>query len=278
VRLIRSELLKIRTTKTWWWLGLGALVTIALALLFNIIFASQYLSENPPSTEGAPAAQAEVMQAQQDVVVQAANIYTSGQYFGLLFVMLLGILQVTTEYHHQTATMTFLTTPRRTIVILSKLATVTLVGAAFWLVTSAIDLAVGSAWLVSAGHGSQLGEWGVTRAILLNLLAYVIWAIFGVGFGTLITNQLGAVITAAVLYLVGTQAAGLIFFGLSIWLDNTDILEWQVIVPSIASSLMISGAELPGSPPQWVGAAVLIGYAVVTGTVGVLLTRRRDVS
>jgi ABC-2 type transport system permease protein len=278
VRLIRSELLKIRTTNTWWWLGLGALVAIALALLFNIIFANQYLSDNPPSPEGAPDQQAEMMQAQQDVVVQAANIYTSGQYFGLLIVMILGILLVTNEYHHQTATMTFLTTPRRTTVILSKLATVMLIGAVLWLVTSAIDLVVGSIWLVNAGHGSQLGEWGVTRAILLNLLAYVIWAIFGVGFGTLITNQLGAVITAAVLYLVGTQAASLIFFGLSIWLDNTDILEWQVIVPSIASSLMITGEELPGSPPQWVGAAVLVGYAVVTGTIGVLLTRRRDIS
>jgi ABC-2 type transport system permease protein len=278
VTLIRSELIKIRTTSTWWWLGLGALVAIALALVFNIILAGQYLSDNPPSDEGAPAQQAEMMQAQHDVVVQAANIYTSGQYFSLLFIMLLGILLVTNEYHHQTATMTFLTTPRRTAVILSKLATLTLIGAVLWLVTSAIDLIVGSVWLVNAGHGSQLGEWGVSRAVLLNLLAYIIWGIFGIGFGTLITNQLGAVITAAVLYLVGTQAASLIFFGLSIWLDNTDILEWQVVVPSIASSLMITGAELPGSPPQWVGAAVLIGYAVVTGTIGVLLTRRRDIS
>jgi ABC-2 type transport system permease protein len=278
VSLVRSELLKIRTTKTWWWLALGALVTIGLALVFNIIFASQYLGDNPPSAEGAPSQQAEMLQAQQDVVVQAANIYTSGQYFGLLFVMILGILQVTNEYHHQTASMTFLTTPRRTIVILSKLATVMLIGAALWLITTAIDLAVGSTWLVNAGHGSQLGEWGVTRALLLNLLAYVLWAIFGVGFGTLITNQLGAVITAAVLYLVGTQAASLIFFGLSIWLDNTDILQWQVIVPSIASQLMITGEKLPGSPSQWVGAAVLIGYAVVTGTIGILLTRRRDIS
>lgn len=279
MKLVRAELLKIRTTNTWWWFGLGSLAAVALALLFNIIFANQYLSNQPPSTEGMPAEQAAALLAQRDVVVQAANIYTSGQFFGLLFVMILGILVVTNEFYHQTATTTFLTTPHRTTVIMSKLITATLIGAAFWVVTTVLDLVVGSIWLTRAGHGTQLGEWGVTRALLLNLLAYAIWAVFGVGFGTLITNQLGAVITAAVLYLVGTQAAGLLFFGLSYWLDNPSILEWQVVVPSIASKLMISGGEnMPGSPPQWVGAAVLIGYALVTGTIGVLITRRRDIS
>ena len=38
---------------------------------------------------------------------------------------------------------------------------------------------------------------------------------------------------------------------------------------------MISGAELPGNPPRWVGAAVLIGYAVVTGVIGTSITRTR---
>jgi len=41
---------------------------------------------------------------------------------------------------------------------------------------------------------------------------------------------------------------------------------------------MISGTEIPGNPPRWVGAGVLIGYAVLTGIVGTLLTQRRDIS
>ena len=48
------------------------------------------------------------------VAALAANIYTSGQFFGLLFVMLLGMILVTNEFFHQTATATFLTTPQRT--------------------------------------------------------------------------------------------------------------------------------------------------------------------
>jgi hypothetical protein len=41
---------------------------------------------------------------------------------------------------------------------------------------------------------------------------------------------------------------------------------------------MISGTELPGNPPRWVGAVVLISYAVITGVLGTLITKRRDIS
>jgi hypothetical protein len=41
---------------------------------------------------------------------------------------------------------------------------------------------------------------------------------------------------------------------------------------------MIAGTDLPGNPPRWVGAAVLIGYALVAGTIGTLIMRRRDIS
>jgi ABC-type transport system involved in multi-copper enzyme maturation permease subunit len=273
--LVRSELLKIRTTNAWWWLAIGAFVMTALAFVVNAFTADAILS----GEFGDQGLDPEQLAAQQDVVGQAANVYTSGQFFGLLFVMLIGILMVTNEFYHQTATTTFLTTPRRTMVIAGKLVTASLVGFAFWLVTTVLDLGAGALFLEAAGHGHQIGEWGVTRAVLLNLLAYAIWTIFGVGFGTLITNQLGAVLTAVVLYLIGTQAATLVFFLLSEWLDIETLLEWAVIVPSVASQAMVSAVpDVPGNPQWWLGALVLVAYAAVTGAVGVLLTRRRDIS
>lgn len=192
--------------------------------------------------------------------------------------MLLGIVLVTNEFYHQTATTTFLTTPRRTAVVVAKLVTATLLGAGFWLVTTALTVPATTIFLNAEGMDSHFGDWPITRAILLNLLAYTLWGIFGVGFGVLIRSQIGATITAVVLYLVGTTAASIIFTLLQQWLDADWIAKLQVIVPSIASQLMITGTELPGSPPQWVGAAVLIGYAVLTGTIGTLIVRTRDIS
>ncbi len=77
----------------------------------------------------------------------AANLYTSGQFFGALFVMLLGTLIVTNEFSHQTATTTFLTTPHRTAVILGKLIAGVAVAAFFWLITTVLNVIAGAVFL-----------------------------------------------------------------------------------------------------------------------------------
>ncbi|GGM28726.1 MULTISPECIES: ABC transporter permease [Micromonospora] len=274
MNLVRSELLKIRTTAAWLWMALGALAMTALAFAVNAWLAHTTLTGDTDML-GLPPEEAA---AQQDVVGQAANIYTSGQYFGLLFVMLIGVLMVTNEFFHQTATTTFLSTPRRTNVILSKLVAASLIGFGFWLVTTVLDLVAGAVFLSANDFGTQLGEWDVQRALLLNLLAYAIWTILGIGVGTLITNQIGAVVTSAVVYLIGTQVAGLFFFLLSSWLESEAVLKWQVVLPSVASQVMVNSIESPMLPVWWVGALVLVGYAVVTGLVGILITRKRDIS
>ncbi|WP_319459523.1 ABC transporter permease subunit [Micromonospora sp. RTP1Z1] len=277
MNLVRSELLKIRTTNTWWLFGIGALVTLAGAFLVNALNANLSLTGGQ-DLEGVPADQAEQIRAAASEVYQSANLFTSGQYFGLLFVLLLGIIVVTNEFYHQTATTTFLTTPQRTRVVTAKLVTAALFGALFWLVTTLLTIPATLIYFNVQGWDAHFGSWDVTRAILLNLLAYVLWGIFGVGFGVLIRSQIGATITAVVLYLVGTTAANLVFFLLQQWLEWDWISKLAVIVPSTASTLMISGTELPGNPPQWVGAAVLIGYAVVTGAIGTMIMRRRDIA
>lgn len=278
MNLIRAELLKIRTTNVWWVFALGAFVLQAIAFAINAFQAHFFFTNYSAALEGASPDQAEALAAQADKVYQAANIYTSGQFFALLFVMLLGIILVTNEFQHQTATTTFLTTPHRTAVIMAKLGTAAILGGLFWLVSTMINLVAGAIFLSSEGVGTYLGDGAITRAILLNLLAYTLWGIFGVGFGVLIRSQIGATVTAMVLYLVGTLAAGILVEVLQNGLGWAWVGKAQVVIPSIASGLMISGTELPGSPPQWVGAVVLILYAVITGAVGTLIVRTRDIS
>ena len=48
------------------------------------------------------------------------------------------------------------------------------------------------------GLTNSLTEWLVQRAIIFNLVAYLLWALFGFGLGTLIHSQIGAVVTAMV--------------------------------------------------------------------------------
>ncbi|MFY1695595.1 MULTISPECIES: ABC transporter permease subunit [unclassified Solwaraspora] len=275
MNLVRSELLKIGTTSTWWIFGLISLPLWGLTLLVNYVQTT--ILADPANRAQVTGDNAEVLEAVSDGPVLAANLYTNGQFFGLLIVMLLGVIVVTNEYFHQTATTTFLTSPRRTEVILAKLAAASLLGLLFWLVTTVMNLIVGALLLNVLDVGTQLGTGTVWEAVGLNALAYLLWANFGVGFGVLIRSQLGATVSAILLYLGGYLGAAIILTTLAARFGDW-INDLQLLVPSLASQLMVAGTDLPGSPPRWAGALILIGYALLTGIVGTMITRRRDIS
>jgi ABC-2 type transport system permease protein len=301
MRLIRAELLKLRTTHMWWIFLVCSLAFTGLALLINCVQADQelhtpdYLDQTPPAgmSDEDKAAFEQSMQQERDRVAAAqtaagvaryaANIYTSGQFFGLLLVMLLAILLITNEFYHQTATATFLATPKRTKVIVAKLVTGALMAFGFWFITTAINVGVGVAFFSSEGFSNSLGHWTAQQAILLNLLVYMLWAIFGIGIGVLLRSQIGATITAAVLYTIGTYAALAVLALVREYLIKKDwVMEAAVYIPPLASSHVLG--TLAGQvgdthlPARWVAAVVLIGYAVVLGTIGTLITRKRDIS
>lgn len=268
MRLIRAELFKVRTTALWWIMGIILVPLYAASILVN------WLTANLASS--APDDNEQLRVALQPINV-ATNLYTSGQYFGILIVLLLSAIVVTSEFFHLTATTTFLVTPRRESVILAKFGAAIVIGLIVWASTTVLNLIFAPLIMNSLHIGVQLGEPAVWRAIGLNALAYVLWAILGVGAGVLIRSQIAATLVLAITYTVGAQAVGVIFLLLS-----TNVAKWfeklQVIVPTTASQLMVSGTDLPGNPPRWVGAAVLIGYAVVGGVIGTVITKSRDIS
>ncbi|MEV4136782.1 ABC transporter permease [Dactylosporangium sp. NPDC049742] len=307
IRLIRSELLKVRTTNMWWIFLLISLVFTGLALWINIEQTKSELTDNftaypqgdpPPNLTEEQRAQFEADQRQYQeqeaarvakahaagqLAKFAANIYTSGQFFGLLLVMLVAILIITNEFYHQTATATFLATPKRTKVITAKLITAGLAGVLFWIITTAISIVGGVLYFGAEGLTNSLGNWTAQQAVLLNLLVYVLWAVFGIGIGVLIRSQIGATITAACLYTVGTWAAIIVLTLIHELVIKKDwVLESAVYIPPLASSHVVGGlaTQLGGVdlPPRWAGAVVLIVWAVVLGTIGTLITRKRDIA
>lgn len=294
MRLLRSEFLKIRTTNVWWLFLIGVFVFTALSLWIwmgtgagQINTAAAGSTEPFVPPEGVPEVQVEAMRQQWEIehnltrtlISVAANVYTSGQFFGLMFAMLLGTILVTNEYFHQTATATFLTTPHRTAVVLAKLATAVLAAGFFWLFTTVINVAAGSVFFAAKGYGNQLDHWPVQRALMFNGLAFALWGVLGVGLGVLIRNQIGAVLTGALSYIIGTQIVQGIAFLISTWLDTEWPLRLMVAWPAVASSVMISPERLyPQSPAWWVGGLVLLAYGVVFGGIGTLIMRKRDIS
>jgi ABC-2 type transport system permease protein len=282
-RLVAAELMKIRTTNTWWLLTLGIVVFTALALTVNGF--GHHFELYPPldrvgSGERRDAiTQAAIAHSPAGLRVIAADMLTSGQFFGCMLAMLIGILVVTNEYFHQTATATFMTNPHRTAVIMAKLAAASLFGALFWLVSTILDVATTPIYLHTQHVDVSLTQWPVVRSVLLNLLAFVMWGIFGLGLGTLIRSQIGSVVTGTAVYLIGFAAVVIIFQLIYNLYPHTWILRMPVISPAVASLVMTTpGRAFEHAPPQWVGLLVMIGYSVVAGGLGIWLTRRRDVT
>jgi ABC-2 type transport system permease protein len=276
--LIRSEYLKIRTTSAWWLFGLGTILTTALALLVNIVTAHFFL-RGTLASDASPEERANYL-LQHNPVTQAANIYTSGQFFGGLFVMLLAILMITNEYYHQTATVTFLTSPHRTSVVLAKFVAAMIASVFFWALTTVLDLIAGSIYFKADHFSTYLGNWQVDRAILINLAIFALWAVFGIGIGVLIRSQIGATVTASLLYVVGTAIASIITSLIhQFWIKKDWVLTMQVLVPARAAEIATSPTKLfPQSPPEWVGAAVLVGYGIILALIGTSIMRTRDIS
>ena len=113
--LVNAEIMKIRTTNTWWLLLVGLVLITAQGLLSK--GAGHHYELHPAvsrmSMQDAELAVAQAAQAGTHAGLAAigADMMTSGQLLGVLVAMLTGVLIVTKEYHHQTATVTFLTNP-----------------------------------------------------------------------------------------------------------------------------------------------------------------------
>jgi len=194
--------------------------------------------------------------------------------------MLLAILLITNEYFHQTATTTFLTTPHRTAVIGAKFVTAMLAAAGFWVVTTVLSLIAGTIYFNIDGFPNHLDDWDVQHAILVNLMVFALWGVFGIGIGVLLRSQLAATITATLLYVAGTFVAGIIFqLVYYLWIKQGWVLTLQVLLPAEAAQVATAATKAyPQAAPWWVGVLVLLGYGIVTGVIGTLIMRRRDIS
>jgi hypothetical protein len=123
-------------------------------------------------------------------------------------------------------------------------------------------------------RGFDLG-YGADRlwpSVLLGVVAVAIWTLVGLGIGTLIRNQIAAILVAVfVVFLVEGIATAV--------LAATDLDAVAKWLPTNASTALTSpGGSQLDYLPWWGGGLVLLAYAVVLAGVGLLLSSRRDVT
>jgi len=266
--VVRSEWLKLRTTSVPWVLtGITLFITGLSILLYFLNHGNSGggrggqgpdLGFGPPHS-GYP----HTTQQLRDLLGTGLGSY--------VFALLLGVLIITTEFRHKTVTTSFLVTPRRTVFVAGKLVLAALAGAALALIVLGATL-VGGGIALSAKGGSFPSLVHQLAAVAPGMvLVYVLFALLGVGVGSLITNQVAAIIISLVWFFILEPIFG------SIW---SWLVRWFPSGAASAASNVTAGRRdaAVGLFNWWQGSLLILAYGLVFAVIGSFVLTRRDIT
>jgi len=238
----RAELLKIRSTRTTVGLVVGM---VGLILLFSLLTGLLTKAPNLVTTE------------------DQRGLLLVGAYAGV-FSALAGIMLVTSEYRYGTIKPTFLFTPRRSRVVVAKVAAGVLAGLAFGIVGTALGFGIGYACLAGRGIDYALNDRQTALLLVGTVVGTAIWGGIGVGLGAILRSQVAAII------------------GVLAWAFVAENLLFAFLPgigrfgPTHAENALIGVATehlLRATP----GGLVVVAWAAALSLLGITLVARRDV-
>lgn len=196
IRLVRVELLKLRTTRLW-----IVLLGVIVALLALIIVA--VLASTPGQDPQANALH------QLKTVADVRTLLDIGGLAGTM-ALVLGATMTTSEYRYGTAGVTYLATPRRPRVVTAKMLAAAPVGALFGLVGGTVPVLVALVWFAAKGRTVPMDHTIPLEILQIGLQA-LFGAVIGVAVGAVLRNQVAAIVGLLVWVLaVETIVSGLI--------------------------------------------------------------------
>ncbi len=275
IATLRSELRKIATTRTWWIVAgsfAAYMVFLGVVMAFTVVTTARQAAEagaggNPLGSDGA---------IELSPLQVALTVYTLAVSLGYAFPAALGAFGVTSEFRHRTITPTLLADPRRGRVLAMKLVAVLPFALAVGIAGVLATILPGAVTLAILGEPTMLTDPEVLRAGALCVVGLVLWALVGVGFGSVLTNQV-----AAIVVLIGfTQFVEPILRLLFAQFDVTEGLA--KLLPGAAGEAIVGTSFYAASGlaellEPWQGGLVLAGYAVVLVAIGRFTTFRRDI-
>ena len=246
--VVRSELIKIRTTRGWW------AYLLVLVGLVGIGAAAEVGSRSVDERSG---------QDFQFALVDVIGISS-------LLAIILGITIVTTEFRHGTITPTLLATPGRERMLAGKAIAGVLVAILFVLLAILVVLLVASIYTAIDGGQLDLADGDVVERAGTNVLGVVLWMLMGVAIGSVVHNQVAALVGTLVwIFLVETLLVGLAR------LVDADGLAEYLPFHALDGADGTGGDNLLAYGPAL---AVTCGWIALLGAAGVVRTSRRDIT
>lgn len=249
-RLVGAELLKVTSTKMWLAMLVGVVLYIGIGV-FASIFA--------PQTPGMEVPTLETEAGMRNLFAQAGGAY--------VFAIVLGTLGMTQELRHQTITSTFLAEPKRNKVMLAKMTAYGIVGAIYGAVGVVFGYALALGLLTFKDHTDLPVDamWQIAGGAVLGC---GLFAVLGVAIGTLVRNQIAAILGVLVWVLLIEQLVVVFLPDIGKWLPGG----------ALFAVLQTTGFDGREYLSVWAGALVLLGYTALFGALAALTTQRRDVT
>jgi ABC-2 type transport system permease protein len=239
-RLVGAELLKLRTTRTFWALAGSALALVLLIVLLTVGIEDAFGAEH-------------------DVLDLLASVGLSG-----LLTLVLGAVVGAGEYRHGTIAWTLLVTPRRLRAVAAQVAACGIAGLAIGLGIGAITAALALPWL--AAKDAVMPSAGDLLEVFLGSALYAgLAAALGAGLGALLQNQVAAVVALLVQILVVDQTLAALI---------NDLAPFTLTGLGVAMSGVSESEDLlaPGT-----AALVWALYAAIFVALAAIRTSRRDI-
>jgi ABC-2 type transport system permease protein len=240
--LLRAELIKLRTTRTF--AGLAG-AAIGISLLITVLVG--LLSE--PTEESV-----------------LTDIFASDM--SGLFIFMLAVIGITGEWRHRTITSSLLAAPDRLRFLVAKVLAFAAAGAVLSVLIS-IAITIAGAIIVTARDLPMPEAGELVEQAARNALVAMFVGALGVGLGALVRNQVVAVVGVLVLgFLVEPMVTALLpeagRFGpfgalptslAGIPAENAGLGDVDLLAPGLAALAMMA----------WIGAAFAAGYALLRG-------------
>ncbi len=242
IGLARSELLKLRTTRTAWWLGGAALVLLLLALVLPLAIHSNFTEDD------------------------VRSVFASGGLIGLMM-LVLGVVSSAGEYRHGTIASTLLVTPNRLRVSVTQALACAAAGLAAGLAGVVITVVVALPWL-GIKDAPSLGSGEIAGVLASTVLYAGLAGALGAGVGALLRNQVAAVVLLLVVLFVVDPALGALLDGYT---------KWSLGGLTTALTGGTGSNDTTDLLPVWAAALVWAGYAAAFVGGAALLTSRRDI-
>jgi ABC-type transport system involved in multi-copper enzyme maturation permease subunit len=266
INAVRAELIKMRSMPGVW-------VTFGLAFPLAVLAIIGVLA----NAGGVPGHTFSFVHT-----LRQRRVLLGAGYFAILILApIMGVLCVTGEYRHRTITTTLVLRPVRTEVLTAKVLVTSLWAVFIGLLTLVAVAVVGLPWNASLGGvTSQVTD--QAGAVVPGLLvSAILLGLFGLGFGTLVKNQVAAILltiggTLILENLLIALARGIFHYDLN-WLPNS---AGAALAGDIARGF---GGGAGGHAGQrlldwWQGGLVMLLWGLVPLTVGYFTTFRRDVT